>query len=257
GAQTIIDQFISSGESKWLRANGLVMLLPHGYEGQGPEHSSARPERYLQLCAEDNMQVANCTTPANYFHILRRQMHRDFRKPLVIMTPKSLLRHKLAVSSAADFIGEGHFKRILSDPSAPADAEVKRLVLCSGKLAYELMEVRDKAGDRETAIVRIEQLYPFPSEPLVARLRRMANVEELVWAQEEPKNQGYWTFVEPFIERCLAEAGAKPQRPVYAGRAASASPATGLAKRHAAEQAALIADALGHSSEAAPQRKAG
>jgi len=257
GAQVIIDQFISSGESKWLRANGLVMLLPHGYEGQGPEHSSARPERYLQLCAEDNMQVANCTTPANYFHILRRQMHRDFRKPLVIMTPKSLLRHKLAVSSAADFIGEGHFKRILSDPSAPADAEVKRLVLCSGKLAYELMEVRDKAGDRETAIVRIEQLYPFPSEPLVARLRRMANVEELVWAQEEPKNQGYWTFVEPFIERCLAEAGAKPQRPVYAGRAASASPATGLAKRHAAEQAALIADALGHSSEAAPQRKAG
>ncbi|HEX8217363.1 MAG TPA: 2-oxoglutarate dehydrogenase E1 component [Allosphingosinicella sp.] len=257
GAQVIIDQFIAPGESKWLRANGLVMLLPHGYEGQGPEHSSARPERYLQLCAEDNMQVVNCTTPANYFHVLRRQMHRDFRKPLVIMTPKSLLRHKLAVSGAADFTGESHFKRILSDLNGPRDEDVKRLVLCSGKVAYELMETRDKAGDRNTAVVRIEQLYPFPSEPLLARLRRMPNLEELVWAQEEPKNQGYWTFVEPSLEQCLEQAALRPRRPVYAGRAASASPATGLAKRHAAEQAALIADALGHSSEAAAQRKAG
>jgi 2-oxoglutarate dehydrogenase E1 component len=265
GAQVIIDQFIASGESKWLRANGLVMLLPHGYEGQGPEHSSARPERYLQLCADDNMQVANCTTPANYFHILRRQMHRDFRKPLVIMTPKSLLRHKLAVSSLADFTGESHFKRLLSDLNAPRDEDVKRLVLCSGKVAYELMEARDKAGDRNTSIVRVEQLYPFPSEPLVRRLKRMTDLEEVVWAQEEPKNNGYWNFVEPFVEQCLVEAGVRPRRPVYAGRAASASPATGLAKRHAAEQAALIADALGHSSspltagssEAAPQRRAG
>jgi 2-oxoglutarate dehydrogenase E1 component len=257
GAQVIVDQFIASGEAKWLRANGLVMLLPHGYEGQGPEHSSARPERYLQLCAEDNMQVANVTTPANYFHILRRQMHRDFRKPLVIMTPKSLLRHKLAVSSLADFTGDSHFKRILSDPAAPRDEDVKRLVLCSGKVAYELLEARDKAGDRNTAIVRVEQLYPFPSEPLVVRLKRMTNLEEVVWAQEEPKNNGYWAFVEPYLEQCLADAGTKPRRAAYAGRAASASPATGLAKRHAAEQAALIADALGHSSEAAPQRRAG
>jgi 2-oxoglutarate dehydrogenase E1 component len=257
GAQVIIDQFISSGESKWLRANGLVMLLPHGYEGQGPEHSSARPERYLQLCAEDNMQVANCTTPANYFHLLRRQMHRDFRKPLIVMTPKSLLRHKLAVSSAADFLGDSHFKRLLSDPSAPADADVKRLVLCSGKVAYELLEARDKAGDRNTAVVRVEQLYPFPSEPLVERLKRMTGLEELVWAQEEPKNQGYWRFVEDLLEACLVEAGVQPKRAVYAGRGSSASPATGLAKRHAAEQAALIAEALGHSSDAAPQRKAG
>jgi 2-oxoglutarate dehydrogenase E1 component len=257
GAQTIIDQFIASGEAKWLRANGLVMLLPHGYEGQGPEHSSARPERYLQLCAEDNMQVANCTTPANYFHILRRQMHRDFRKPLVIMTPKSLLRHKLAVSSFADFTGDSHFRRIVSDLNPPADADVKRLVLCSGKLSYELMEARDKAGDRNTSIVRVEQLYPFPAEPLIARLQRMTSLEEAVWAQEEPKNQGYWTFVEPLIEQSLAEAGVKPRRPVYAGRCASASTATGLAKRHAAEQAALIAQALGHSSASTPQRKAG
>ncbi|MFL6862797.1 MAG: 2-oxoglutarate dehydrogenase E1 component, partial [Allosphingosinicella sp.] len=257
GAQVMIDQFISSGESKWLRANGLVMLLPHGYEGQGPEHSSARPERYLQLCGEDNMQVANCTTPANYFHILRRQMHRDFRKPLIIMTPKSLLRHKLAVSAAADFTGDSHFKRLLSDPAAPADGEVRRLVLCTGKVAYELMDARDKAGDRQTAIVRVEQLYPFPAEPLVERLTRMTGLEEVVWAQEEPKNQGYWHFVEDPLDACLAEAGVGPKRALYAGRAASASPATGLAKRHAAEQAALIAEALGHSSDAAPQRKAG
>jgi 2-oxoglutarate dehydrogenase E1 component len=257
GAQVIIDQFISSGEAKWLRASGLVLLLPHGYEGQGPEHSSARPERWLQLCAEDNMQVANCTTPANYYHILRRQMLRDFRKPLFIMTPKSLLRHKLAVSSFADFSGDSHFQRILSDPGAPAEQDVRRLVLCSGKVAYDLFEARDKAGDTNTAIVRIEQLYPFPSEPLTARLRRMTSLEEVVWAQEEPKNGGYWLHVEPYVEQCLAEAGVKPQRPVYAGRAASASPATGLAKRHAAEQAALIAQALGHGGEAAPQRKAG
>ena len=265
GAQVIIDQFIAAGEAKWLRASGLVLLLPHGYEGQGPEHSSARPERFLQLCGEDNMQVAYCTTPANYFHLLRRQMKRDFRKPLIVMTPKSLLRHKLAVSTLGDFTGESHFKRILSDVGGPPDAAVKRLVLCTGKVAYELMEARDKAGDAHTSVIRLEQLYPFPSEPLTTRLKRMTALEEVVWAQEEPQNQGYWNFLDWRIERCLEEAGAKPRRALYAGRPASASPATGLAKRHAAEQAALIADALGHSSaplttgssNAPAQRKAG
>jgi 2-oxoglutarate dehydrogenase E1 component len=248
GAQTIIDQFIAAGEAKWLRASGLVMLLPHGFEGQGPEHSSARLERYLQLCAEDNLQVANCTTPANYFHILRRQMRRDFRKPLILMTPKSLLRHKLAVSAAADFTGDSHFRRILSDLNPPAERETKRLVLCSGKLAYELMEARDKAGDPGVEIVRIEQLYPFPSEPLLKRLKAMPKLQDLIWAQEEPKNDGAWFFVQDLLETCLVDAGFKDIRPQYAGRDAGASPATGLAKRHAAEQAALIAAALDHSS---------
>jgi 2-oxoglutarate dehydrogenase E1 component len=247
GAQIMIDQFITSGESKWLRANGLVMLLPHGYEGQGPEHSSARPERFLQACAQDNIQVANCSTPANYFHLLRRQMHRTFRKPLVIMTPKSLLRHKLAVSSAADFQGDSHFKRILSDPKAPVDADTRRLVLCTGKVSYDLMEARDAAGNTDTQVVRVEQLYPFPGEPLSERVKRMPNLEEIVWAQEEPKNNGYWFFVEPLIEEALAAAGCKVIRARYAGRSASASPATGLMKRHQLEQAALVADALGHS----------
>jgi 2-oxoglutarate dehydrogenase E1 component len=224
------------------------MLLPHGFEGQGPEHSSARLERFLQLCADDNIQVANCTTPANYFHILRRQMKRDFRKPLVIMTPKSLLRHKLAVSKRDDFTGEGHFKRLLSDLNPPKAGETTRLVLCSGKVGYELMEARDASSDGTTEIVRVEQLYPFPSEPLVKRLRNMPKLSELVWCQEEPRNNGSWFFVEPFLEHCLSEAGFAGLRPRYAGRAASASPATGLAKRHAAEQAALIADALGQSS---------
>ena len=250
GAQSIIDQFVAAGEAKWLRASGLVMLLPHGFEGQGPEHSSARLERYLQLCAEDNMQVANCTTPANYFHILRRQMRRDFRKPLVLMTPKSLLRHKLAVSSLADFTGDGHFRRILSDLNPPAEGETRRLVLCSGKLAYELMEARDQAGDLGVEIVRIEQLYPFPSEPLLKRLKAMPRLKDLIWAQEEPRNNGAWNFVEDILEQCLAEAGFKGMRAQYAGRDAGASPATGLAKRHAAEQSALIEAALGHSSGA-------
>jgi 2-oxoglutarate dehydrogenase E1 component len=250
GAQSIIDQFIAAGEAKWLRASGLVLLLPHGFEGQGPEHSSARLERYLQLCADDNLQVANCTTPANYFHILRRQMRRGFRKPLILMTPKSLLRHKLAVSKAADFTGESHFKRIMSDLNPPAEGETRRLVLCSGKLGYELIEARDKAGDLGVEVVRIEQLYPFPSEPLVKRLKAMPNLTDLIWAQEEPRNNGAWFFVEDLLEQCLAEAGFKDMRPQYAGRDASASPATGLAKRHAEQQAALIAAALGHSSPA-------
>lgn len=255
GAQVMIDQFIAAGEAKWLRANGLVLLLPHGYEGQGPEHSSARLERFLQLCAEDNLQVANCTTPANYFHLLRRQMHRPFRKPLIVMTPKSLLRHKMAVSKAADFTDQAHFMRILSDPSAPEDKDVKRLVLCSGKLAYDLMDARNAAGDANTAIVRIEQLYPFPGDPLVIRLDRMTNLEEVVWAQEEPRNNGAWFFVEGLIEDCLKRAKVAPKRPRYAGRKASAATATGLAKRHQAEQAALVADALGHNVRAEIRRQ--
>ncbi len=255
GAQVMIDQFIASGESKWLRANGLVMLLPHGYEGQGPEHSSARLERYLQLCAEDNIQVANITTPANYFHILRRQMHRPFRKPLIIMSPKSLLRHKMAVSSVDEFLDNSHFMRILSDPWAPKDSDVRRVVLCSGKVAFDLLDARNAAGDTDTAILRLEQLYPFPGEPLVVRLDRMPNLEEVVWAQEEPKNNGSWSFVEPFIEECLTKSKVAPARARYAGRKASASPATGLAKRHQAEQAALIADALGHNVRAEIRRQ--
>jgi 2-oxoglutarate dehydrogenase E1 component len=255
GAQIIIDQYIVSSESKWLRANGLVMLLPHGFEGQGPEHSSARLERYLQLCAQDNIQVCNITTPANYFHVLRRQMHRPFRKPLIIMTPKSLLRHPMARSQASDFIGEAHFHRLLSDPSAPADARTKRLVLCSGKVAYDLIEARDAAGIKDTQIVRVEQLYPFPGEPLTARLARMSALEEVVWCQEEPRNNGGWFFVESLIEESLTAAQHKGMRPRYAGRTASASPATGLAKRHASEQAALVADALGLSVRSEIRRK--
>jgi 2-oxoglutarate dehydrogenase E1 component len=244
GAQVIIDQFIASGEAKWLRASGLVLLLPHGYEGQGPEHSSARLERYLQLCAGDNLQVAYPTTPANYFHLLRRQLLRDFRKPLVVMTPKSLLRHKLAVSSRADFTGDSHFRRILTDLNPPAKGMTERLVLCSGKIAYELMEARDAAGATGVEVLRIEQLYPFPSEPLIKRLKAMPALTEVVWAQEEPRNNGAWFFVEPFVEACL-DASGHGLRPRYAGRSAAASPATGLAKRHVAEQSALIAAALG------------
>ncbi|MBB3585407.1 MULTISPECIES: 2-oxoglutarate dehydrogenase E1 component [Sphingomonas] len=247
GAQIMIDQFITSGESKWLRANGLVMLLPHGYEGQGPEHSSARPERFLQSCADDNIQVANCTSPANYFHLLRRQMHRNFRKPLIVMTPKSLLRHKLAVSNAEDFQGDSHFRRLLSDTNGAADVDTKRLVLCTGKVAYDLIEARDAAGDTDTQIVRVEQLYPFPGNPIAERVAKMPNLEEIVWAQEEPKNNGYWFFVEPLIEEALASVNSPVKRARYAGRSASASPATGLMKRHQAEQGALVADALGHS----------
>ena len=247
GAQIMIDQYIAASEAKWLRANGIVMLLPHGYEGQGPEHSSARVERFLQLCAEGNIQVANCTTPANYFHLLRRQMLRPFRKPLVVFTPKSLLRHKAAVSKAEDFMGAQHFMRILSDTNPASDKDTRRLVLCSGKVAYDLIEARDEAGDRETQVVRIEQIYPFPTEALAVRIARMNNLEEVVWCQEEPRNMGAWFFVEPFIEQALDAAGKAPMRARYTGRKAAASPATGLAKRHLAEQGALIADALGHS----------
>jgi 2-oxoglutarate dehydrogenase E1 component len=255
GAQVIIDQFIAAGEAKWLRANGLVMLLPHGYEGQGPEHSSARLERFLQLCAQDNIQVCNITTPSNYFHVLRRQMRRPFRKPLIIMTPKSLLRHPLAKSERVDFIGESHFRRLMSDRTPPADADVRRLVLCSGKVGYDLMEARDSADLTDTTIVRMEQLYPFPGEPLAVRLGRLTGLEEVVWCQEEPRNNGAWTFIAPLIEETIERINPALGRVRYAGRAASASPATGLAKRHEAEQAALVADALGLSVRSEIRRK--
>jgi 2-oxoglutarate dehydrogenase E1 component len=247
GAQIMIDQYIASGEVKWLRANGLVMLLPHGYEGQGPEHSSARLERFLQLCANDNIQVCNITEPSNYFHVLRRQMLRSFRKPLIIMSPKSLLRHPLAKSPREEFQGNHHFMRIKSDLTEIADEKVKRLILCSGKVFYDLYEKREEEGLKDVSIVRIEQLYPFPGEPLAVRLKRMTNLEKVVWCQEEPKNNGAWFFVQNQIEDSLSHAGHDGMRPHYAGRDAAASPATGLASRHVEQQERLVADALGLS----------
>lgn len=251
GAQIMFDQFISSGESKWLRMSGLVCLLPHGFEGQGPEHSSARLERFLQMCGQDNWIVANCTTPANYFHILRRQLHRTFRKPLVLMTPKSLLRHKLAVSSAEDFTTGSSFHRVLwddaqkgnSDTQLVADDKIKRVVMCSGKVYYDLLEERDARGIDDVYLMRVEQFYPFPAISMVKELERFKQAE-MVWCQEEPKNQGAWTFIEPNIEWVLTRIGAKHTRPLYAGRATSASPATGLASEHKAQQAALVNEAL-------------
>lgn len=244
GAQVMIDQFIAAGEVKWLRANGLVMLLPHGYEGQGPEHSSARLERFLQLCAEDNIQVANCTTPSNYFHILRRQMLREFRKPLVIMTPKSLLRHKRAVSTLADMDAGSSFHRCLDDLATPPADKVKRLILCSGKVYYDLADERDAQGRDDIYILRVEQLYPFPGDVVSDYAKRFPNLETVVWCQEEPRNAGAWFFVDPLIEEALG------RRAVYAGRAAAAATATGLARRHAAEQAKLIHEALGEDKKA-------
>ncbi len=251
GAQIMIDQFISSGEKKWLRMSGLVLLLPHGYEGQGPEHSSARLERFLQMCAEDNWIVANCTTPANYFHILRRQLHRSFRKPLVMMTPKSLLRHKMAVSRMDELTTGSSFHRCLwddaqqgnSDTKLKADKDIKRVVICSGKVYYDLLEARDGRGLDDVYLLRLEQFYPFPAQSLVAELKRFKKAE-VVWCQEEPKNQGAWSFVEPNIEWVLGRLKSKWKRPAYAGRAAAASPATGLAKSHKAQQDALVEDAL-------------
>jgi 2-oxoglutarate dehydrogenase E1 component len=244
GAQIMIDQFIASGESKWLRMSGLVMLLPHGFEGQGPEHSSARLERYLQLCAEDNMQVANCTTPANYFHILRRQMHREFRKPLVLMTPKSLLRHKRVVSDLADFTEGSSFHRVFWDKlDTVADDKIRRVVLCSGKVYYDLLEEREKRNIRDVYVLRVEQLYPYPGKALRTELARFAGAE-IVWCQEEPKNQGAWTFIAPQIEETLEAIGRRGDRPRYVGRPAAASPATGSLKVHLKEQARIIEEAI-------------
>ena len=245
GAQVVIDQFISSGESKWLRMSGLVMLLPHGYEGQGPEHSSARLERYLQLCAEDNMQVIQPTTPANYFHALRRQVRREFRKPLVVMSPKSLLRHRLCVSDLGDFAEGSSFHRVMpeADP-LPSDDAVRRVVVCSGKVYYDLLQKRREAGIDDVALLRLEQLYPFPDRTLAAELVRYPGAE-VVWCQEEPRNMGAWHFVDRRIEGVLDGLEAALRRPAYAGRPASASPATGSLKRHNYEQDLLVRQALG------------
>ena len=244
GAQVIIDQFLSSGEAKWLRMSGLVMLLPHGYEGQGPEHSSARLERYLQLCAEDNIQVCNLASAANYFHALRRQIRRNFRKPLVIFTPKSLLRAR-EVTSRLDEMGAGtSFHRVIAESDAiAADDQVRRIVLCSGKVYFDLLKARAERGDERVALVRVEQLYPFPSNTLGKVLRHYRNAE-IVWCQEEPQNMGAWNFVDRRIEEVLARLDVAAKRPRFAGRAEAASPATGLFKRHVEEQAHLVADAL-------------
>ncbi len=252
GAQVMIDQFISSAERKWLRMSGLVLLLPHGYEGQGPEHSSARLERFLQLCAQDNMQVANCTTPANYFHILRRQMRRNFRKPLVIMTPKSLLRHKRCVSSLDDMGPGSSFHRVLWDDAeykpgstivlAPDD-KIKRVVMCSGKVYYDLLEAREARGIDNIYLLRVEQFYPYPAQSMIKELQRFKKAD-MVWCQEEPKNMGAWFFMEPNIEWTLEQVGAKIKRARYVGRSASASPATGLASRHKQEMEDFLNEAL-------------
>jgi 2-oxoglutarate dehydrogenase E1 component len=252
GAQVVFDQFISSGERKWLRMSALVCLLPHGYEGQGPEHSSAKLERFLQMCAEDNMQVANCTTPANYFHILRRQLKRDFRKPLILMTPKSLLRHKRCVSSLEDMGPDSAFHRLLYDDAQrlpdekiklKADAEIRRVVLCAGKVYYDLYEEREKRGINDVYLMRIEQLYPFPVKSLVHELARFPKAD-IVWCQEEPKNMGSWSHVESYIEWALSQVQTGSKRPRYIGRAASAATATGLMSKHQAQLQAFLDEAF-------------
>jgi len=256
GAQVIVDQFVSSGEAKWLRMSGLVMLLPHGYEGQGPEHSSARWERYLQLCGEDNMQVVNCTTPSNYFHVLRRQMKRDFRKPLIIMTPKSLLRHKLCTSSFAEMGPGTTFHRVLYDNDVLCDdKDVKRVVLCSGKVYYDLYEERAKRGIRDVFFLRMEQIYPFPEKALLHELARFPQAE-VVWCQEEPQNMGCWTFLDRRLENVLIELDGACRRPRYVGRAEAASPATGNHGRHVREQQKLVDEALTVSATVSKGRMA-
>ncbi|WP_207460247.1 2-oxoglutarate dehydrogenase E1 component [Azospirillum sp. SYSU D00513] len=244
-AQTIFDQFISSSESKWLRMSGLVMLLPHGYEGQGPEHSSARPERFLQMCAEDNWQICNVTTPANLFHIFRRQIRRTYRKPLVLLTPKSLLRHKLCVSNLSELAEGTSFHRVLGEIGTDLvpNEQVRRVVVCSGKVYYDLLQERLSRGIKDVVILRLEQLYPFPRQTLAAEFAKYPNAQ-VVWCQEEPENQGAWLFADRRIEGALASVNHKAGRPAYVGRPGAASPATGLLKRHNQEQAKLVDDAL-------------
>ena len=245
-AQVFVDQFISSSETKWLRMSGLTLLLPHGYEGQGPEHSSARLERYLQMCAEDNMQVANCSTPANYFHILRRQVRRNFRKPLILMTPKSLLRHKMCVSMLKDMVAGTSFVPVISDAQANLvdDKKIRRVVIASGKVVYDLLAAREEKKINDVAIVRLEQFYPFPEKLLANELARYPKAD-VIWCQEEPQNMGAWNFLDRKIEAALGSINHRAGRPIYAGRSESASTATGSLKRHNVEQADLIAKALG------------
>jgi len=253
GAQVIIDQFIASGESKWLRLCGLVMLLPHGYEGQGPEHSSARPERYLQLCAEDNLQVVNCTTPANFFHVLRRQVRRNYRKPLIVFSPKSLLRHKMVVSELKDFGPGSSFHRVLKEEHlATKDSDIRRIILCSGKVYYDLLRGRLERELEDVAIVRVEQLYPWPRNQILQEIQRYNNAE-IVWCQEEPANMGAWTFVLPRLINIMEDLDRVPVLPSYIGRKASASPASGLLKIHEAEQREIVNSALAGEVEKNPQ----
>ncbi len=250
GAQVVIDQFIASGERKWSRASGLVMLLPHGYEGQGPEHSSARLERFLQLCSNDNMQVVNCTTPANYFHALRRQMHRDFRKPLIIMTPKSLLRHKNCVSNLSDFNKQNSFHRFLWDHAIDPKSKgfiklkkpkkIRKVVLCSGKIYFDLLEAREKLKADDILFFRIEQLYPFPAKSLAKELKVYAKNAQFYWCQEEPQNMGAWFSVRDYIQWTLDTIKANNKVVSYIGRSPDASPATGYAKRHISQQQEII-----------------
>ena len=253
GAQVIIDQFITSGESKWGRASGLVLLLPHGYEGQGPEHSSARLERFLQMCAGENIQVVNCTTPANYFHALRRQMHRDFRKPLIVMTPKSLLRHKKCVSLIDDFSKKNSFHRVLEDHAyiknsetieLKKDSKIERIVMCSGKIYFDLLEAREKSKNNKLVIVRIEQLYPFPAKTLAKILKRYKNAD-YIWCQEEPKNMGAWNTVRNYIDRTLEIIESKEIKVKYIGRNASSTTATGNYNKHLAEQKKILEKVVG------------
>jgi 2-oxoglutarate dehydrogenase E1 component len=238
-AQPIIDQFIASAESKWQRMSGLVLLLPHGYEGQGPEHSSARLERFLQLCAEGNMQVCSPTTPAQFFHVLRRQMHRPFRKPLIVMTPKSLLRHERCRSPLDDFTAGG-FRLVLDDSVGVAAERIQRVVLCSGKIYFDLLKGRDERGVDDVALVRVEQLYPFPQAELQEVLARYRQAEDVMWVQEEPRNMGAWSFIEPRLQQILPGY----RGVTYGGRPEAASPATGSHRSHTREQEELIKQAL-------------
>ena len=248
GAQIMIDQFISSGEKKWLRMSGLVMLLPHGYEGQGPEHSSARLERFLQLCAKENIQVVNCTTPSNYFHVLRRQMHREFRKPLIVMTPKSLLRNKKCISNISEFSKKSTFHRVLEDDayekqnkliSLSKDNQIKKVVMCSGKVYYDLIEAREKLKNKNIVFIRIEQLYPFPAKTLANVLKRYKKAK-FIWCQEEPKNMGAWNTVRNYIDRTLNMIDLKDINVKYVGRQASSTTATGNANKHLAQQKEIL-----------------
>ena len=249
GAQVVIDQFVTSGERKWSRANGIVMLLPHGYEGQGPEHSSARLERFLQLCAQENIQVMNCTTPANYFHALRRQIHRDFRKPLIIMTPKSLLRHNICVSNIEDFSKGSTIHRVLLDHAdvggyglikLKKDTEIRKVIMCSGKVYFDLIKAREKLKKNDVFFIRIEELYPFPVKTLAKHLKRFKKNTNFYWCQEEPKNMGAWNAARNYIEWTLDYMGSENSKVGYIGRNAAASPASGYQKKHLAQQEEII-----------------
>ena len=244
GAQIIIDQFITSGEAKWLRLSGMVLLLPHGYEGQGPEHSSARLERFLQSCAEENIQVVNCTTPANFYHVLRRQIHRDYRKPLIVMTPKSLLRHKLATSTIDDFDRGTKFLPVIPEQDKLlANKNIRKLIICSGKIYYDLYEARKVSKINDVAIIRLESLYPLPQIELTKEIKKYPNAK-IIWCQEEPANMGAWYFLDRKLENIILNSKVSAKRPIYIGRPEASSPATGYMSVHKQEQTEIITSAL-------------